>query len=405
MTESFLHGVEVVEIDTGYRPISTVASAIIGIVGTAPLADPAVYPLNTPVLVANSRSKAAKLIASAGADKGTLPEAMDSIFDQAGAVVVVVRVAPGTDEAQTLANVVGGVDPTTGAYTGVHAFVGAESLLGVRPRILIAPGWTHQHQTDPDAPTAVLGNPVIADMKSVAARLRAVIIKDGPSTTDDAALAAAEADADDVGRVYLVDPWTKKTDSSGAIITVPASAAVAGMIVRSDNERGFWWSPSNQTFNGVIGTGRPIDFVLGDATSRANVLNDNKIATIIRDDGFRLWGNRTLSSDDKWAFLCVRRTADIINDSLARAHRWAVDRGITKNYVSEVVEGVNAYLRHLVSIGAIIGGNCYADPDLNTPDQIAQGKVYFDFDFTPVYPAEHVTFRSRITNDYLTEIF
>ena len=65
----------------------------------------------------------------------------------------------------------------------------------------------------------------------------------------------------------------------------------------------------------------------------------------------------------------------------------------------------NAYMRHLTQIGAIIGGECYADPDLNTPDQIQQGKVYFDFRFTPPYPAEHIVFRSTLTNEYLSTIF
>ena len=82
-----------------------------------------------------------------------------------------------------------------------------------------------------------------------------------------------------------------------------------------------------------------------------------------------------------------------------------MDRGITKNYVEEVQEGVNAYLRHLTTIGAILGGECWVDPDLNSPDQIAQGKVYWDFDFTPVYPAEHLTFRSHLTNRYISEVF
>jgi len=70
-----------------------------------------------------------------------------------------------------------------------------------------------------------------------------------------------------------------------------------------------------------------------------------------------------------------------------------------------VVEGVNAYLRYLKNIGAILGGQCWADPELNSPDQVEQGKVTFDFDFTPPYPAEHITFRSRMVNGYLTEIF
>jgi phage tail sheath protein FI len=107
----------------------------------------------------------------------------------------------------------------------------------------------------------------------------------------------------------------------------------------------------------------------------------------------------------RWSFLCVVRTNDIIADSLMLAHLWAVDRGITKQYVEDVVESVNAYLRHLKAIGAILGGKCWADPDLNTPDQIAQGKVYFDYEFTPAYPAEHIIMRSHIVGDYIKEIF
>jgi phage tail sheath protein FI len=137
----------------------------------------------------------------------------------------------------------------------------------------------------------------------------------------------------------------------------------------------------------------------------ANFLNERKVATIIQQDGFRLWGNRTCSADAKWCFISVRRTADMINDSLLRAHLWAVDRNITKTYVEDVCEGVNNYLRYLKNIGAVIGGNCWADAALNTPDQIQQGKIVFDFDFTPPYPAEHITFRSRLVSDYLEEIF
>lgn len=349
------------------------------------------FPLNTPVLVAGSQAQAAL-----AGKLGTLPDAFDSIFDQAGAVIVVVRVDVGNDDAATMANVIGGVNSQTGKYEGVRAFLGAESAVGVQPRILIAPGFTHTR-------TGQLANPVVAELVGIAERLRAVIIQDGNSTTD----AVAVAQAGDFGtkRIYLVDPRVIKVDDTGEPVYSYSSPVAAGLLAKSDNERGFWWSPSNQNINGIIGTERAIDFTLGDASSRANLLNEAKVATIIRQDGFRLWGNRTLSSDPKWAFINVVRTADIINDSLLRAHLWAVDRNITKTYVQDVEESVNAYLRHLTAIGAILGGKCWADPDLNTPDQIAQGKVYFDFDFTAPTPAEHVTFRSHLVNDYIVEIF
>jgi phage tail sheath protein len=397
MSETYLHGVEVLEIDTGPRPISTVRSSVIGIVGTAPLADDAAFPLNVPVLIAGSLREAAKLVAKTDTDnqgEGTLPAALDSIFDQAGAVVVVVRVAKGDSDAATIANVVGGVNAQTGKYEGLKAFLGAESALGVAPRILIAPGFTHQRDGS--------ANAVVSELVGVAERLRAVVIADGPNTTDE----AAKTYAQDFGspRVYVIDPWVLKLGKLGKPEAHPASPCVAGLIAKSDSERGFWWSPSNLPINGIVGTARPVDFALGDANARANLLNEAKVATIIRQDGYRLWGNRSLSSDQKWMFLSVRRTADMINDSLLRAHLWAVDRNITKTYLADVTEGVNAYLRHLTNIGAIIGGRCWSDPDLNSPSQIQQGKVFFDFDFTPPYPAEHITFRSQMVNDYLKEL-
>ena len=506
MPETYLHGVEVVEIDDGQRAISTVRSSVIGIVGTAPnaqqevksslatgivsgnnaltwtakltgalgntvsifLRDPKsnnatlsvsssgtditvnlatgptgtitttaaqvktaieantsaaalvtvantgastgasavtpsprpqylsggideAFPLNTPVLIAGSRAEAAKLGAT-----GTLPNALDLILDQAGAVVVVVRVAQAKNsdtDPGTITNVIGGVDAVTGDYKGVQSFLAAESLLGVTPRILIAPGFTHQRTSG--------ANPVVAEMIGLANRLRAVIIADGPSTTD----AAAITYRGDFGskRVYVVDPFVK-VFRNGQYVHEPASSVVAGLIAKSDNDRGFWWSPSNQEIAGVVGTQRGIDFVLGDANCRANLLNEQEVATIIRKDGYRLWGNRTCSSDQKWAFLSVVRTADMLNESILQAHLWAVDRNITRTYIEDVEAGVNAYLDRLKAQGAILGGECKGNKDLNTPANIADGKVFFDVRFTPPFPAEHVTFRSILTNDYIEEV-
>jgi len=349
------------------------------------------FPLNVPTLIAGSRTEAARL-----GTAGTLPDALEGIFDQIGAVVVVVRVEEGVDEQSTMVNVVGGVNSTTGQLEGLHALVGAESVVGFSPRVLLAPGFTHQRDQG-------LRNAVVAEMIGIADRMRAVIIADGPNTTDD----AAQQYANDWGsaRVYMVDPWVKVLRSDGSYVDQPPSPRAAGIIAKIDNDLGFWWSPSNKPIVGIVGTSRPVDFSLGDANARANLLNEGGIATIIRQDGYRLWGNRTLTDDTKWMFLSVRRTADMINDSILRAHLWAVDRNITTTYVDDVTEGVNAYIAGLKAQGAVLGGRCWPDPDLNTPANIQQGKVYFNFEFTPPYPAEHITFRSMLVNDYIEEVF
>ena len=332
MSTQFLHGVEVIEINDGARPIQTVKSSVIGLVGTAPQG-----PVNTPTLILGSRAKAAEIFGENNdANKDyTIPKALDGIFDQAGAMVVVINVADPANPAHLTtgildpaniidADVVGGVDGATGQYKGVHALLSANTELAVTRRILIAPNFTH------DMPSGN-ANPVVSELLGIAENLRAIIIADLPNTNDTDAI-------DYVGdfgsaRVFAVYPWVKVLDSLGVIVEEPSSARVAGLIVKSDNDRGFWWSPSNLVINGIVGISKPIDFVLGDINSKANYLNENNITTIIQESGFRLWGNRTLSADPKWAFLQARRTADMINDSLLKAHLWAVDRNITKTYI------------------------------------------------------------------------
>lgn len=403
MATGFLHGVEVVEVDDGTRPLRAVQSAVIGIVGTAPDADEQAFPLNTPVLVAGSLSQAAKLDTT-GKRRGTLPNALDLIFKQVGAIVVVVRVKEGENENATLTNILGGVN-ANGAYEGVHAFIGAQSIVGQTPRILIAPGFTHQRPSSVGIEgneTGATANPVAAELIGIAERLRAIVVLDAPNTTDEAALSTAKDF--DSKRAILIDPFVK-VNRDGKIIEQPASAAVAGVIAKTDFTHGFWHSPSNKVINGIVRTARPIDFSIGDRTSRANLLNKQNITTIIRENGYRLWGNRILSSDTKFAFLSVVRTADMINDAILRGHLWAVDRNIKKTYMHDVSESVNAYLRDLKAQGAILGGRCTPDLELNTASAIESGKVYFNVEFTPTTPAEHITFRSRIVNDYLEETF
>jgi hypothetical protein len=398
MATDFLHGVEVVTVAGGPRPIQTIRSAIIGIVGTAPGADDAAFPLDTPVLI-NSRGG----IGTIGTT-GTLPGALNSIFTEFSPFVVVIRVDEGADADATLANVVGAVDAGTGARTGIQALKDAQAIVGVTPMLLIAPGFTSLREVDPLDNTKHLKNAAAAALESVATALRAHAIIGGPNTTDADALDYVK----DFGtrRTFIVDPFGMVYDSvaEGYVAKDPA-AAVAGLIARVDAEQGFWKSPSNEELLSIGGIARPVDFALGDPNTRANLLNENNVATIIRDEGFRLWGNRTTSADAQFAFLCVSRTADMIDLSIQRAHRWACDKGITRGYFDDVTSSVNAYLRDLEARGAIVGGKCWVDPDFNNAQQIAAGHATFSYEFTPTYPAERVTFRSSITDAFITNLF
>ncbi|MEQ9132650.1 MAG: phage tail sheath subtilisin-like domain-containing protein [Salinisphaeraceae bacterium] len=407
MIDGFYHGVEIVTLDNGIRTIQTAAASIIGVIGTAPDADETAWPLNTPVRVLgeSDRAKIAALAANTAegeAPAGTLSDALGDVLSVTSATIVGIRVEEGADDAGTMANLVGGTDADTGKRQGVEAFLAAESTVGVKPRLLCAPGFSHQRPEDDASPGTYLANPVAAALVSVAERLRGVVIVDGPNTNDDDAVTAVE----DFGskRVFFHDPWYTLFDAdSAAFVDRPGSARICALIALNDQRRGWHTSPSNQLVPGISGITREIDYVQGDGSSRANFLNESNIATTIRDDGFRLWGNRTTSSDQRWAFLAHVRIADILNDSLAAAHRWAVDRNITKTYVEDVTGGVNAFINRLVAEGRIAGGRCFAPPELNTPaDQLA-GRAVFDFEFTPYGIAERVVFRSAFVDDYLVD--
>lgn len=386
MPDQFLHGVEVVEIDDGLRPIATVKSSILGFVGTAPAAQADDFPLNTPVLVTGPRMAAGLGVT------GTLRDAYLAAYAQGVAVAIVVRVAEGNDAAATRANVIG--DPTAG--TGIHALMAATSATGQTPRILAAPGFT---SSDPDDGV----NPVVSALLTVAGKLRAVVVADGPNTNEADALAWAGLHASD--RLYVVDPTVRVFDTvAAAPVTRPASAFAAGLISRRDRDKGFWWSPSNQVVMGITATARPIGFALSEPETEANRLNEGKVATIVRQDGFRLWGNRSTASDPLWAFLNVRRTADMVYESIEAAMLWAMDRPFSEQLLRDIKDSVQAYLNTLVARGAILGGRVWLDPELNTEATLKAGKLFLDFDIEPPAPLERLTFRAHRNGSYYDEL-
>ncbi|ATR83770.1 phage tail protein [Pseudomonas sp. HLS-6] len=381
---SFFHGVTVTNVDTGSRTISLPSSSIIGLVDTFTEAPAFSAKVNDLVLITSER----EAIAAFGPDSA-ITKACQAIYLRAKAVIVACGVAKLEDPAQQTSAIIGGVK-LDGTRTGLQALLDGKSRFNAQPRLLVTP----KHSS-----TLAVGTALVA----LADKLRGLAILDGPNTTDEAVMEYAENFG--AKRAYLVDPGVQYWDTTeSATVDAPGSAWVAGLFAWTDNEYGFWASPSNKEFVGITGTTRPIEFLDDDETCRANLLNNANVTTIIRDDGFRLWGNRTLSSDPKWAFVTRVRTMDIVMDAILYGHEWAVDRSITATYVKDVTEGLQAFMRDLKNQGAIINFEVFADTELNTASQLEQGKVFWTIRFTDVPPAENPTFRVEVTNQWLTEV-
>ena len=383
-TASRFHGVTVTLVDTGARTIALPSTSIIGLCDTFTPGLKATAKPNDLVLLTSER----EAVAAFGEDSA-ITRAAKAVFLKAKAVIVACGVAQLEDEALQTSAIIGGV-LASGQRTGLQALLDGKSRFNAQPRLLIAP----KHSATQAVATA---------MDALAGKLRAIAIVDGPNTTDEAVLAYAQEFGSK--RIYMVDPGVQQWDTvTSKTIDAPASAFTAGLFAWTDTEYGFWASPSNKEFVGITGTTRPIEFLDGDETCRANLLNNANVTTIIRDDGFRLWGNRTLSSDPKWAFVTRVRTMDIVMDAILYGHKWAVDRSITATYVKDVTEGLQAFMRDLKNQGAIINFEVFADTELNTASQLEQGKVFWTIRFTDVPPAENPTFRVEVTNQFLTEV-
>ncbi|MBC3410273.1 phage tail sheath family protein [Pseudomonas sp. SWRI51] len=380
----FFHGVTVTNIDTGARSIALPSSSIIGLVDTFTEGPETAAKANDLVLITSEREAVA-----AFGQNSAITKACRAIYTRAKAVIVACGVAKVDNAPEQTSAIIGG-QLASGKRTGLQALLDGKSRFNAQPRLLIAP----KHSS-----TQAVGTAMVA----LADKLRGIAIIDGPNTTDEAAIAyAGEFGAK---RAYMVDPGVQMWDTdASATINAPSSAWVAGLFAWTDKEYGFWASPSNKEFVGITGTTRPIEFLDGDETCRANLLNNANVTTIIRDDGYRLWGNRTLSSDPKWAFVTRVRTMDIVMDAILYGHKWAVDRSITATYVNDVTEGLQAFMRDLKNQGAIINFEVFADETLNTASQLEQGKVYWNIRFTDVPPAENPNFRVEVTNQWLTEV-
>ncbi|QDI37402.1 MULTISPECIES: phage tail sheath protein [Serratia] len=375
------HGVRVVEINDGTRVISTVSTAIVGMVCTAEDADASVFPLDTPVLITEVLAASGK-----AGKKGTLAASLRAIAEQAKPVTVVVRVATGKDAAETTSNIIGGAN-AEGRYTGMKALLSAQAELGVKPRILGVPGLDSL-----EVATALAG---------ICQQLRAFgyISAHGCKTVQEA---IKYRDNFSQRELMLIWPdfvsWNTTANQSDIAY---ATARALGLRAKIDTETGWHKTLSNVGVNGVTGITASVFWDLQAPGTDADLLNQACVTTLIRKDGFKFWGSRTCSDDPLFLFENYTRTAQVLADTMAEAHLWAVDRPVTPTLVRDMIDGINAKFRELKSAGLIIDGNCWYDESANTKETLKAGKLFIDYDYTPVPPLEDLTLRQRITDRYL----
>ncbi|WP_313539742.1 phage tail sheath subtilisin-like domain-containing protein [Sphingomonas sp.] len=378
----FQHGINIAEVNTGTRVLVAAATAVIGMVVTAPTAKAEAFPLNKAVLVTDPEAA----LADAGTT-GTLPNALRAIADQVRCPIVIVRVAEGANAGELGANVIG-TTTAQGIKTGMQALLAAEAQLGVKPRILGCPGLDTQAVT-----TALV---------VVAKKLRAMVY--AAAIGGDISAAKAYRANFTARELMLVYPDFYATDATtGDPVVSYGVARALGLRARIDLEQGWHKTISNVAVDGVIGLTKDIQFDIQDSGCEANLLNESQVCALVRAGGFRIWGSRTCSDEPLFAFESATRTAQVLLDTIGNGMMWAIDKPLRPSLAKDIVETINGELRAMKLAGQILGGKAWFDAERNPVDQLKAGKLLIDYDYTPVPPLEALGLNQRITDSYFAD--
>lgn len=465
MAANYLHGVETIEIETGPRPVKAVKSAVIGLIGTAPCgpvnqatlclsesdaaqfgtgranftipqALKAIYdhgagtvvvinvadPLKHTSSVSNEThttdsSRQVKLshglVRNVTVKTGTtVTDSTRYTIDTTTGVITFPNYSAGVtvtisynyiDPTKvTAADIIGAIN-TAGDRTGMKLLQDTYNLYGFFAKILISPVFCTQKS-------------VATELIAQAENLGAIAYIDAPVGTTFQQVLAGRGSQGSINfntssdRARLCYPHVKVYDGATNInVLEPLSSRAAGLRAKVDLDKGFWWSNSNQEIQGITGVERSLSAMIDDPQSEVNQLNENGITTVFNSygSGLRLWGNRTAA----WPtvthmrnFENVRRTGDVINESIRYFSQQYMDMPINQALIDALTESVNTWGRKLIADGALLGFECWYDPARNEQTELAAGHLLLSYKFTPPPPLERLTFETEITSEYLISL-
>jgi uncharacterized protein len=205
------------------------------------------------------------------------------------------------------------------------------------------------------------------------------------------------------GFAALYWPWIVINDptapaSAPARLTRPPSGHIAGVMARSDNERGVHKAPANEPVRGAV----DLAYNLND--TEQGVLNQGNINALRLFSGRppMVWGARTLTDSTLWRYVNVRRLFSYVEDSILQGVRWAVFEPNSLALWKGLERSITEFLTRIWQSGALFGRTAKEafyvkiDEELNTSTVRELGQVIVEIGMAPVRPAEFVIVRIGI---------
>lgn len=285
-----------------------------------------------------------------------------------------------------------------GTKTGIYALEKADLF-----NLLCLPPDSRSGDTPSDA---------LNEAMQYAVKRRAMLIVDPPAGWNDAAgvVANQAQKLTDLGlngtaarnaalffpRVIEADP---KRD--GQTDTFVPCGLVAGIMARTDAQRGVWKAPAglDASLNGLQGLALNLT---DDENGLLNPLGINCLRSF-PVSGRVVWGSRTLRGADQLAdeykYIPVRRLALYIEESLFRGTKWVVFEPNDEPLWAQIRLNVGAFMHNLFRQGAFQGTtpkDAYfvkCDKESTTQNDINLGIVNIVVGFAPLKPAEFVVIK------------
>jgi uncharacterized protein len=301
----------------------------------------------------------------------------------------------------TKADIIGGIQLTTGLRLGLEAIEEVFPLFRVVPGIILAPGYS----TDPEV-AAVM----VAKCESINGAFKA--------------RCGIDADTETVRKAVDVPNWKNRNN-----VVFERQDCLWPKIGLSDRVFNYssQWGPLQMHTD--ITRGRDIPYysasnknlrmnktILADGSEiiipkpDADYMNSQGIVSVSNFiGGFRAWGNRTAiypaSSDVKDVFHSVRRTHDYVGNTVVLTIWQKVDEPMNRRLIDSVVNSLQRWMNGLEAVGATLGARVEFRHDENPTVELLAGHMVFRLFIAPPPPAEWIEFLIEFDVNYLSNLF
>lgn len=375
---SFEHNGIILQTSEPPESMGSLGNNVIGLVGTAPNKDASI-PTNGWFRISNFTQAA--LLDPTGAEAGSLFQVVQQVLKVVKVPIYVVVVPVGATPTDTMNNVIGGIDGTTGQRKGLQALAGTLDEL----TIIGAPGFTATKA-------------VATEFAAFGKRIRARVVLDGIDGTVEAQCAySTDLGSGNMERCLLVHqmPAVYSKAASKNVFLPPSSLAIAALASVAQ-----WESPGNQVTN-AEDVSRLVEYNIIDASTEGDLLNSYGVSYYARTSlgGFSLLGNRSLTGK----FISYVGLEDALGRKLIATGQKAMAKNLTKSFMEQEIKRINDWLGTLIASETIPGGKVYLHPELNSVENYKNGKWFIVIEYGRYAPNETMVYQLNASDEIIEE--